>query len=88
MVVKDRIDGLSREGCGRVAIYKATSLTNCYTIETSFQGSTKLNFLAPKFNEIKKAIEPENPFTNPHSKVYEGKPSIYTPEIYEDMGRV
>ena len=87
MVVKDRIDGLSREGASRVAMYKATSLPNCYTIETSFQGSKKLNTLASKFNKLKKAIEPEQPITNPYSKLYEGKPAIYVPEIYEDIGR-
>eukprot|EP01022_Parablepharisma_sp_SALTPOND_P032162 TRINITY_DN830_c0_g1_i1.p3 TRINITY_DN830_c0_g1~~TRINITY_DN830_c0_g1_i1.p3 ORF type:complete len:369 (+),score=53.67 TRINITY_DN830_c0_g1_i1:8381-9487(+) len=88
MVAKDRIDGLSREGSSRVAMYKETSLPNCYTIETSFQGSRKMNLLAPKFNKVKKAIESEQPLTNPYSKLYDGKPAIYTPEIYEDMGRV
>lgn len=88
MVVKDWGDGLSREGSSRVAIYKATSLVNCYTIEASFHGSKKLNNLAPKYNKIKKSIEPEHTLTNPHSKYYSNKPAVYTPEIYEDMGRV
>jgi len=87
MVVKDRIDGMSREGSSRVAIYKETSIPNCYTIETSFQGSKKANFLAPKFNKLKKAIESELPITNPNSKIYDGKPAVYNPEIWEDMGR-
>lgn len=87
MVVKDRIDGLSREGSSRVAMYKATSLPNCYTIEASFQGSKKLNFLSCKFNKTKKGIESELPVTNPYSKLYEGKPAVYVPEILEDMGR-
>ena len=88
MMVKDRIDGLSREGSSRVAVYKETLIPNCYTIEASFQGSKKVNFLAPKLNKVKKGIESEVPLTNPHSKFYDGKPAVYTPEIYEDMGRV
>ena len=88
MDIKDWIDGLSREGCSRVAIYKETHLPNCYTIEASFHGSKKLNNLAPKFNKMKKCIEPEHIMTNPHSKLYGDKPAIYNPEIYEDMGRV
>ena len=88
MCVKDRLDGLSREGSSRVAIYKETNLPNCYTIETSFQGSKKLNTLASKLNKAKKIVEPELPITNPYSKIYEGKPAIYTQEIYEDVGRV
>jgi len=87
MVVKDW-DGLSREGCSRVAIYKETCLPNCYTIETSFQGSKRINYLPPKFNKLKKMIEPESGLTNAHSKIYGASSAIYTPEIYEDMGRV
>lgn len=88
MVVKDQLDGMSREGCSRVAIYKDTNLVNCYTIEASFQGSKKLNILPSKLNKIKKCLESETLITNPYSKIYEGKPAIYTPEIFEDIGRV
>ena len=88
MNVKDNIDGLSREGCSRVSIYKETLIPNCYTIETSFHGSKRCYPLPAKTNKIKKTVEPEQPLTNPSSRIYEGKPAIYTPEIYEDMGRV
>lgn len=88
MIIKDRISGLSREGCGRVAIYKETSLVNCYTIEASFHAAKKLNFIPPKYNKTKKLIEPEGILTNPQSSLYEGKPAIYNRIIYEDMGRV
>ena len=87
MVVKDKVDGLSREGSSRVAIYKETSLPNCYTIEASFHGSKKLNLLPSKLNRAKGIPEPEHALTNPQSKLYDGKPAVYTPEIYEDMGR-
>jgi hypothetical protein len=36
MSVKDRGCGLSREGSGRVALYKATGLVMCYTLECNF----------------------------------------------------
>jgi hypothetical protein len=88
MVAKDGLDGLTREGSGRVAIHKETQLPNCYTIEASFQGSKKLHSLPAKFNSLRKALEPEDSLTNPQSKVYNNKPAVYTPAIYEDIGRV
>lgn len=36
MTVKDGGSGLSREGCGRVGIYKATGLINSYTLECHY----------------------------------------------------
>ena len=36
MECRDLKDGISREGCGRVATMKATGLANCYTIECSY----------------------------------------------------
>lgn len=36
MSVKDKGCGLSREGSGRVAVYKATGLVRCYTLECNF----------------------------------------------------
>ena len=88
MIVKDQIDGLSREGSSRVAMYKETQLPNCYTIESSFHGSKKLNSIPQKYNKFRKINEMESAITNSHSKTYDGKPAVYTPEIYEDMGRV
>eukprot|EP00826_Nyctotherus_ovalis_P038170 TRINITY_DN3562_c0_g5_i2.p1 TRINITY_DN3562_c0_g5~~TRINITY_DN3562_c0_g5_i2.p1 ORF type:complete len:262 (+),score=32.77 TRINITY_DN3562_c0_g5_i2:1186-1971(+) len=88
MMVKDKADGLSREGCSRVAIYKETSLPNCYTIEASFQGSKRMKPLPQKYNRIKEAAEDEDELTDLRSRVYEGRPAVYTPEILGDMGRV
>ncbi len=88
MTAKDPLDGLTREGSCRVAVYKETGLPNCYTLEASFHGSKRLNFLAPKLNKEKMAVEPEQPLTSPYSKIYDGQPAVYTPELYGDMGRV
>lgn len=88
MVIKDRIDGLSREGSSRVAMFKETNIPNCYTIETSFHGSRKVHTLPLRFNRAKNSDEAEDPITDLQSEIYQGKPGIYTPEIYEDMGRV
>ena len=88
MKLKDRIDGSSREGSSRVAIYNATNLPNCYTIEASFYGDKHSNIIPAKLIKETNLIERETPFTNPFSKLYIGKNGAYTPEIYADIGRV
>lgn len=52
MNVKDKKDGLSREGCGRVAIHKETNLPHCYTLECNYASGRRINHLPPKFNKI------------------------------------
>lgn len=88
MTVKDKIDGASREGSSRVAIYQETKLINCYTIEASFYGAKRMNAIPAKFIKDKKLIEQEMPITNPFSKIYKGRNGAYNPEIYGDIGRV
>lgn len=48
MDVVDKKDGLSREGSGRVAMMKATGLTNCYTLECNYASGRRINHLFPK----------------------------------------
>jgi hypothetical protein len=36
MNVKDKRDGLSREGCGRVSIFKETGIIHSYTLECNY----------------------------------------------------
>jgi hypothetical protein len=51
MTVKDKKDGLSRQGCGRVSIMKcANGLPNCYTLECNYASGRTLNHLPPKID--------------------------------------
>jgi cytosolic carboxypeptidase protein 5 len=52
MNVKDKSDGLSREGSGRVAIYKATNNPLCYTLECNYATGRRINHLSAKLNTL------------------------------------
>ena len=71
MNVKDRKDGLSRDGCGRVSIMKMTGLPNCYTLECNYASGRRINHLAPKFSKVTGTVEPETAITDHHSKLYQ-----------------
>ena len=71
MTVKDKKDGLSREGCGRVTINKMTGLPNCYTLECNYASGRRINHLAPKVNKETGAVEQETAITDHHSKHYQ-----------------
>ena len=46
MNCRDKKDGLTREGCGRVSIMKACNgLTNCYTLEANYASGRCINHL-------------------------------------------
>ena len=87
MKIKDRGDGLSREGWGRVSIYNATNCIHWYTLECNYASGKRLSHLPPKFNKLKQKIEPESYLTDPKSRLYWGKPPVYNIEIFEDIGR-
>ena len=88
MSVKDKGCGLSREGSGRVALYKATGLAMCYTLECNFQTGKRVNHLTPKIIANTGETEPETPLTDHNSKHYSGSQTpSYTIEIFEDVGR-
>ena len=100
MSVKDRGCGLSREGCGRVGIYKATGLVHCYTLECNFQTGRRVNHLTPKINMATGEQEAETPITDLNSKLYKENKVIftillnsyaqtpnYTIDVFEDVGR-
>ena len=86
MTAKDGT-GLSREGSGRVGIFKATNVTGCYTLECNFQTGKRMNVLTPKFNLETNEIEPEDPLTDRNSKHYKDmRTPNYCVEIFEDVG--
>ena len=98
MQVKDKKDGLSREGCGRVSIMKLTGLANCYTLECNYASGRRINHLAPKIDKATGKPESETPITDPHSKHYvecitkdgivrKDMAPAYTIGIFEDIGR-
>lgn len=87
MSVKDGGSGLSREGSGRVGIYKATGLINCYTLECHYQTGRRINALTPKLNLDSGDIESEEPVTDRNSKIYkDSRTPNYTTDIFEDVG--
>ena len=70
MNCKDKKDGLSREGCGRVSIMRLTGLPNCYTLECNYASGRRINHLSPKICVETGKNESEIPITDPHSKHY------------------
>ena len=77
MSVKDKGCGLSREGSGRVALYKATGLAMCYTLECNFQTGRRVNHLTPKIIAETGETEPEIPITDYTSKHYNNNSVTY-----------
>lgn len=77
MYSKDKRDGSSKEGSGRVAIYKATGIVHCYTLECNYNCGRTVNCLPPATCDSGRATPPPAP----------GFPPKYTQEIYEEVGR-
>jgi hypothetical protein len=70
MNIKDK-NGMSREGSGRVAIYKDTGVIYCYTLECNYHNGRRINFLSPKLIRNTGNIEAETAVTDPSSKIYQ-----------------
>ena len=88
MAVKDAGSGLSREGSGRVGIFRATGLVNCYTLECHYQTGRRINVLTPKMNLETGELEAEEAATDRNSKIYKDmRTPNYTVDIFEDVGR-
>ncbi|EAT47473.1 AAEL001406-PA, partial [Aedes aegypti] len=75
MYYKGKRDGLSKEGSGRVAIYKCTGLIKSYTLECNYNTGKSVNILPPRGKE---------PVT---AKVQSPVPPKYTPAVFEEVGR-
>jgi len=52
MYIRDKGDGLSREGSGRVAIFKLTNLMLCYTLECNYNMGQTTNKLSSRSNNF------------------------------------
>ncbi|KAL0882170.1 hypothetical protein ABMA27_000718 [Loxostege sticticalis] len=77
MYLKDRRDGMSREGSGRVAVLKATGLVRSYTLECNYNTGRLVNVLPPTVRDA------GAPAAAPAAPV----PPKYTPHIFEEVGR-
>lgn len=75
MYYKGKRDGLSKEGSGRVAIYKCTGLIKSYTLECNYNTGKSVNILPPKGKE------------SPATKIQSPVPPKYTPAVFEEVGR-
>jgi hypothetical protein len=93
MKVKDKGDGLSREGSGRVSIMRATDeLPNCYTLECNYASGKRLNHLFPKVIKETEKIEQESYITDEKSQYYqdykeEDQSPPYNIQVFEDIGK-
>ncbi|XP_050715046.1 cytosolic carboxypeptidase-like protein 5 isoform X2 [Eriocheir sinensis] len=76
MYLKDRRDGMSKEGSGRVAIMRATGLLRSYTLECNYNTGRTHNPTPPSPLDHKKS--PPGPLNTPPK---------YTPAVFEDCGR-
>ena len=83
MYGKDKRDGLSKEGSGRVAVYKMTNMTYVYTLECNYNTGRIVNRLVPPHvpKEFSKAAVSPPP---PPLKAVSPK---YTPECWRSVGK-
>ncbi|CAH2105329.1 unnamed protein product [Euphydryas editha] len=80
MYLKDRRDGMSREGSGRVAVLKATGLVRSYTLECNYNTGRLVNVLPPAARDAPAHHHAHPPATAP-------APPKYTPHIFQEVGR-
>ncbi|XP_077990870.1 cytosolic carboxypeptidase-like protein 5 [Glandiceps talaboti] len=77
MYTRDKRDGMSKEGSGRVAIYKTVGIVHSYTLECNYNSGRMVNPVAPATMDDGRATPP--PLI--------GFPPKYTPGHYEEVGR-
>lgn len=75
MFIKDKRDGLSRAGSGRVAISTLTGLIKSYTLECNYNTGRIVNVLPPTIKERQ-----QKGYALP-------VPPKYSPTIFEEVGR-
>ncbi|XP_054617290.1 cytosolic carboxypeptidase-like protein 5 isoform X2 [Dunckerocampus dactyliophorus] len=77
MYARDKRDGQSKEGSGRVAVHKAIGLLHSYTLECNYNTGKALNTIPAACHDNGRATPPPMP----------AFPPKYTPEIFEQVGR-
>ncbi|XP_022089506.1 cytosolic carboxypeptidase-like protein 5 isoform X2 [Acanthaster planci] len=77
MYTKDKRDGMSKEGSGRVAVHKATGIIHSYTLECNYNSGRFVNSLSPATMDDGRATPPP----------LAGYPPKYTPAHFEEVGR-
>lgn len=77
MYAKDKRDGMSKEGSGRVAIHKAIGITHSYTLECNYNTGRMVNPVPPAQGDDGKATPPP----------VAGFPPKYTQAHFEEVGK-
>ncbi|XP_063771005.1 cytosolic carboxypeptidase-like protein 5 isoform X5 [Pseudophryne corroboree] len=77
MYAKDKRDGQSKEGSGRVAIHKATGIIHSYTLECNYNTGRCVNTIPVACHDNGRASPPPPP----------AFPPKYTTNIFEQVGR-
>lgn len=74
MCFRGKRDGLSKEGSGRVAVYKSTGLIKSYTLESNYNTGKCVNVLPARAKE-------QNLIPTKMTTV----PPKYTPDVFEEV---
>ncbi|XP_056018899.1 cytosolic carboxypeptidase-like protein 5 isoform X9 [Ostrea edulis] len=77
MYAKDKRDGMSKEGSGRVAIHKAIGIIHSYTLECNYNTGRMVNPVPPAQGDDGRATPPP----------IAGFPPKYTQAHFEEVGR-
>ncbi|XP_034944225.1 cytosolic carboxypeptidase-like protein 5 [Chelonus insularis] len=75
MYLIDKRDGMSREGSGRVAVYKMTGLVRSYTLECNYNSGRLVNTIPARVRD-----------TLVKSQGQMFVPPKYTPTVFEEVG--
>ena len=78
MKAKDKREGLSKDGSGRVGIYAATKMRHSYTLECNYNMGKSTNAIYPAACSNAN-VSPQRPAATRSEK--------YTPETWENVGR-
>lgn len=81
MDVKDKRDNLSREGSGRVGIYKATKCAHCYTLECNYGIGRKFNKLPVLWDMLNNTKYDQSNIDPQHNWIYDNDNEFYKQDV-------